>query len=112
MKRAIVLFCAIILTGCATATPAYRSTLPHYRVGDCYRQPVANQGEKIGQIQTVNDSQYYISILANGPGIYSYSDWIPIARLDHLSTPTPCPSATPYPLSLDVQPIERKEPSK
>ena len=112
MKRAIVLFCAIILTGCATATPAYRSTLPHYRVGDCYRQPVANQGEKIGQIQTVNDSQYYISILANGPGTYSYSDWIPIARLERIGTSTPCSSETPYPLAPDTQAIERKEPGK
>ena len=112
MKQAAVLFCAIILTGCATATPAHRSTLPHYRTGDCYHHPPANQGERIGQIQMVKDTQYYISVLANGAGTYSYSDWIPIARLERISTPTPCPSGVPYPPSLNAQPIEQKEPKK
>ena len=112
MKRAIVLFCAIVLAGCATATPANRSTLPHYRIGDCYRHPTTNQREIVGQIQMVKDSQYYISVLTNGSGTYSYSDWIPIARLERISTPAPCPSGTPYPIPLDVQPIERKEPKK
>ena len=112
MKRAIVLFYAIALAGCATAAPVYRSTLPHYRAGDCYRHPTANQGERIGQIQMVKDTQYYISVLANGSGTYAYSDWIPIARLERISTPTPCPSGTPYPISLNVQPTERRKPNK
>ena len=112
MKRAIVLFHAIALAGCATAAPVYRSTLPHYRAGDCYHHPTTNQGERIGQIQMVKDTQYYISVLANGSGTYAYSDWIPIARLERISTPTPCPSGTPYPISLNVQPTERREPNK
>ncbi len=112
VTRAIVLFCAIMLTGCTTAAPIYRSSLPHYRVGDCYRHPLANQGERIGQIQMVKDTQYYISVLPNGAGTYSYSDWISIAQLERISTPTPCPSGTPYPITLEAQPIERKEPSK
>jgi hypothetical protein len=112
VKRAIVLFYAIVLTGCTSAAPVYRSTLPHYRIGDCYRHPMANQGERIGQIQMVKDTQYYTSILANGSGTYAYSDWIPIARLERISTPTPCPSGTPYPISLDVQPTERRKTNK
>ncbi len=112
VKHAVVLFCAIILTGCATATQDYHSTPPHYRAGDCYRLSIANQSERLGQIQTIKGTQYYISVLANGAGTYSYSDWIPIARLERISTPTHCPSGTPYPLAPDTQAIERKEPEK
>ena len=112
VKRAIVLFCAIALAGCATAAPAYRSTLPHYQAGDCYRQPTTFQREIVGQVQMVKDSQYYITVLAEGSGTYSYSDWIPIARLERISTPAPCPSGTPYTVSLDAQPIEQRKPNK
>ena len=108
MKQTVVLLGAIILTGCATTTHVYHSTPPHYRIGDCYRHSIANQGEQLGQIQLIKDTQYYIAVLANDAGTSSYSDWIPIAHLEHISTPAPCPLGTPYPTILETQPIERK----
>ena len=107
-----MLLYAIVLAGCATDVPVYRSTLPHYRTGDCYRYPTGNQGERIGQIQIIKDTQYYLSVLANGSDTYEYHDWIPIERLERISTPTPCPSGTPYPISPDVQPTEQRKPNK
>lgn len=112
MKQAVLLLCSLVLAGCAISAPPKPSPRPHYRVGDCYRHPTASQRDIVGQIQMVKDAQYYIAVLAEGSITFSYSDWIPIARLEQISSPAPCPSGTPSPIPLNVQSIERNEPKK
>lgn len=112
VKQAVLLLCSLVLAGCAISAPPKPSPRPLYLVGDCYRHSTANQRDIVGQIQMVKDAQYHIAVLAEGSITFSYSDWIPIARLEQISSPAPCPSGTPSPIPLNVQSIERNEPKK
>ncbi len=65
----------------------------------------------VGQVQIVKEAQYYVQVQAENTASYQYFDLIPFAQLEQISTPTPCPSGTSFPVPLDA-PIERKVPQK